>query len=154
MQLDIYLVFLEITSQLRSDSDFALLTTVMNLFVMLAEIIPKSHSRQYFSTVESAGKSVGSLIQPNLGTNWFERSLKMPIVHLNYVLRQFDSLNYLSCKYFMLDSSILDIRSDIYAESIRDNCKNLQNHPISLSSGKVRKLEIQHRSNPNDIDRY
>jgi hypothetical protein len=79
----------KITSQLRSDSDFALLTTVMNLFV-LTEITPKSRSQQYTCTAESASKSVRSLIQLNLSVNWFERSLsfEMPIVHLNYALRQ------------------------------------------------------------------
>jgi hypothetical protein len=130
MQLDIYLGFLKITSRLRSDTDLVLLATVMNLFV-LAELTTKSHPWQYLYTGKGDSKSVRSLIQPNLGTNWFERLLEMPIVHLNYVLRQLDSFYYLSYKHFMVNSSILDIRSDVYAKSIRDNCKNLQDDTIS-----------------------
>ena len=129
MRLDIYLVFLKITSQLRSDTDLALLVTVMNLFV-LAEITNKTRHWQYACAAESASKSVRSLIQPDLGNNWFERLLEMPIVPLNCALRQFDSFDYLSCKYFMLDLSILDVRSYFYVWLIRDNCKNLQNHTI------------------------
>ena len=120
--------FLKITSQLRSNTDLALLTKVMNLLV-LAEITNNSHSLQYIYTAKSGGKSVRTLIQPDRATNWFERSLEMPIVHMNYALRQFD-FHCLSYKYFMLDSSILDIRLDIYAMSIQDNCKNRQNHTI------------------------
>ena len=129
MRLDIYLVFLKITSQLRSDTDLALLVTVMNLFV-LAEITNKLHSLQYAYSEKSAGKSVRSLIQPDSGNNWFERLLEMPIVPLNCALRQFDSFDYLSCKYFMLDLSILDIRSYFYVWLIRDNCKNLRDNTI------------------------
>ena len=129
MRLDIYLVFLKITSQLRSNSDLALLVTVMNLFV-LAEITNKYHPLQYACSVKGAGKSVRSLIQPDSGNNWFERLLEMPIVPLNCALRQFDSFDYLSCKYFMLDLSILDIRSYFYVWLIRDNCKNLQGSTI------------------------
>ena len=129
MRLDIYLVFLKITSQLRSDTDLALLVTVMNLFV-LAEITNKTRHWQYACAAESASKSVRSLIQPDLGNNWFERLLEMPIVPLNCALRQFDSFDYLSCKYFMLDLSILDIRSYFYVWLIRDNCKNLRDNTI------------------------
>ena len=129
MRLDIYLVFLKITSQLRSDTDLALLVTVMNLFV-LAEITNKLHPLQYACAAKSAGKSVRSLIQPDSGNNWFERLLEMPIVPLNCALRQFDSFDYLSCKYFMLDLSILDIRSYFYVWLIRDDCKNMQYHTI------------------------
>ncbi len=85
---------MKITSQLRSNPDFVLLATVMNLFV-LAEITTKSYSQQYISTVD-CGKSVCSLIQPNLGTNWFERLLDMPIVRMNYALRQFTL--YTTCR--------------------------------------------------------
>lgn len=93
----------------------------MNLFVF-AELTPKSHPYQYIYTGKDDSKSVCSLIQPNLGTNWFERLLEMPIVHMNYALRQFNFCYYLSYKCFTLDLSISDIRSDIYAKSIQDNC--------------------------------
>ena len=120
---------MKITSQLRSDPDLALLVTVMNLFV-LTEITNKLHFLQYACSEKSAGKSVRSLIQPDSGNNWFERLLEMPIVPLNCALRQFDSFDYLSCKYFMLDLSILEIRSYFYVWLIRDNCKNLQDNTI------------------------
>ena len=135
MRLDIYLVFLKITSQLRSDTDLALLVTVMNLFV-LAEITNKLHHWQYACAAESASKSVRSLIQPDLGNNWFERLLEMPIVPLNCALRQFDSFDYLSYKYFMLDSSILDIRFYFYAGLVQDNCKTCNMIPSNNRSVK------------------
>ena len=135
MRLDIYLVFLKITSQLRSDTDLALLVTVMNLFV-LAEITNKTRHWQYACAAESASKSVRSLIQPDLGNNWFERLLEMPIVPLNCALRQFDLFDYLSYKYFMLDSSILDIRFYFYAGLVQDNCKTCNMIPSNNRSVK------------------
>ncbi len=128
MLLVIYLVFFKITSQTRQNSDIASIATVMNLFVF-AELTLESHPCQYIYTGKDGSKSVCSLIQPNLGS-WFERLLEMLIVYMNYALRQFDSSYCLSCKYFMLDSSILDISSDIYAKSIQDNCKNLLDNTI------------------------
>ncbi len=125
----------------------------MNLFV-LSEITTKSYSPQYKSTVVSGSKSVRSLIQPNLGVNWCKRSLKMPIVHLNYSLQQIVSLCYLSCGYFSLDSNILDMRSYLYGGLIQDKCKNLQDDNISCSIGKVRKSEISSRSNPTNLVRF
>ena len=67
MRLDIYLVFLKITSQLRSNTDLALPTKVMNLLV-LAEITYNSHSLQYIHAAKSGGKSVRTLIQPDRAT--------------------------------------------------------------------------------------
>jgi hypothetical protein len=53
----------------------------MNLF-LLAELTTKSHPWQYSFTIKGSSKSVRSLTQPNLGVNWFEKSLEMPIVPL------------------------------------------------------------------------
>jgi hypothetical protein len=124
----------------------------MNLFV-LAEITTKLYSQQYACTPMSSSKYVRSLIQPNLVVNWCERSLKMPLVHLNYALQQIVSSHYLSCEYFSLDSNILDMRSYLYAGLIQDKCKNLQDDNISCSIGKVRKSEISSRSNPTHLVR-
>ncbi len=81
----------------------------MKLFV-ISEFTPKPQTYEYIYTHRFGSKSVCNLIQPNLGS-WFERLLEMPIAYINYALRQFDSSYCLSCKYFMLDSSILDNRS-------------------------------------------
>ena len=101
----------------------------MNLFV-LAELTNNDRLQQYNYIAEDDRKSVRSLIQPDSGNKWFERLLEMPIVPLNYALQQFDSFDYLSCKYFMLDLSILDIRSYFYVWLILNNCTNLQDDTI------------------------
>jgi hypothetical protein len=124
----------------------------MNLFV-LSEITTKPHSLKYKCTPMSGSKSVRSLIQPNLVVNWCERSLKMPLVRLNYALQQIVSPHYLSCEYFSLDSNILDMRSYLYAGLIQDKCKNLQDDTILCSIDKVRKSEISSRSNPTNLVR-